>query len=541
MPRPLLSTMVAAVLAAAGAAEERSFDIVVYGGSSAGVTAALQAAAMGKRVALVHPGKHVGGLTGSGLGWVDVGEPATVGGLAHAYFHRVWAHYQRPEAWIHETQKKLPGQHRPLPEGEQTMWILEPSVAERLFDEMLQASTVTQYRDEWLDRGGDGVRVSGQRLTAFRTLAGHTYAAQAFVDATYEGDLMAAAGVSYTVAREANAQYGETLNGIRYSDKIRQLLGVDIDPFVVPGDPASGLLPRINPMPGAAGDAHRGVQAYNYRMCLTNKAGNRVMIERPEAYDERQYELLFRAVAAGLPKDHLLKLSRMPNAKTDTNNAGTFSTDYQGMSWEYPEADYATRRRIAQAHELWQRGFVWSLQHHPRIPEQIRTHYAGWGLAKDEFADNGHWPYELYVREARRMVGDYVVTERTALGKEPAVADPVAYGSYHLDSHSVQYVADGGRLLLEGSFFVGVPRPFGISYRAITPKRSECGNLLVPICASASHAAFGSLRMEPVFMVLGQVAATAAVLAIDDGTGVQDVPYDRLRERLVADGLVIRR
>ncbi len=514
------------------------FDIVVYGGTSAGVTAAVQAARMGKTVVLIEPGKHLGGLTSGGLGWVDVGNPQTIGGLAREYFHQAWQHYQDDAAWKWEKKRKMGGQHAPLPPNDQTMWILEPSVAERLFDQMAGEAKVTVVRNERLNRK-TGVKQEGRKIVSIAMESGRVFHARMFIDATYEGDLMAAAGVSYFVGREPNSRYKETINGVRPDPLAGRL--PKIDPYLIKGDPASGLLPRVHPdRAGNVGEGDRGVQAYNYRMCLTKVPANRVTVEKPADYDEKQYELLFRFIEAGGEKTKFVSLDQIPNGKTDTNNNGYISTDLVGINWDYPEADYTTRERIAKAHEQWQRGLFWTLQNHPRIPEETRRLYAPWGLAKDEFADTGHWPFQLYIREARRMTSDFVITENTALGKE-AVKDPVGLGSYHMDSHAIKLFVSNGFLSSEGGMFVKVPAPFGISYRAIIPKRGECENLLVPVCSSATHAAYGSMRMEPVFMVLGQSAATAASLAIDRNSASQDVPYEALRERLLADKQIIDR
>lgn len=513
------------------------YDVAVYGGNSGGVTAAVQAARMGKTVILIEPGKHLGGMTSGGLGWVDVGDPRTIGGLAREYFHWVWEHYQDDTAWKWEKKHSMPGQHPPLAADEQTLWILEPSVAERLFDRMAIDAGVTIVRDERLNRKS-GVKKEGQKIVSIGMESGRVIQARMFIDATYEGDLMAAAGVSYFIGREPNRQYNETINGIR-PQPLPGRLPEGIDPYQIKGDPKSGLLPRIHPDWGTVGDGDRGVQAYNHRLCLTKVPENRVPVEKPANYDEKQYEILFRFIEAGGPKDKFLKLDLMPNGKTDCNNNGYISTDYVGMSWDYPEADYSTRARIAQEHEQWQRGLIWTLQNHPRTPQETRDFYAPWGLATDEFTDNGHWPFQLYIREARRMTSDFVVTENVALGKEVA-SDPVGLGSYHMDSHAIKlFVSPEGFLSSEGGMFVHVPAPFGISYRSIIPKRGECENLLVPVCASASHAAYGSMRMEPTFMVLGQSAATAAILAMDREIALQDVPYSALRERLLADGQIV--
>lgn len=525
-----------ASMARAGQGGAENYDVVVYGGVSGGVAAAVQAARMGKTVVLIAPGKHLGGMTSGGLGWVDVGNVASIGGIAREYFHNVWKHYQDDASWKWEQKHPMQGQHGPLPPGDETLWIVEPSVAEGLFDRMAAEAKIPVVRQERLNRK-DGVVKKGGRIVSIAMESGRVFRGKMFIDATYEGDLMAAAGVSYTVGREANSLYGETINGVgslfrpaKYPE--------GIDPYLVKGDPSSGLLPRVKPYYGGKeGEGDRGVQAYNYRMCLTNDPRNSVAIGKPEGYDEREYEILFRAIEIG--SKEFMRPDRIPNRKTDTNNNGYISTDYVGMSAEYPEADYATRERIAKAHERWQRGLLWTLQNHPRVPEEIRANYAQWGLAKDEFVDNGNWPHQLYIREARRMVSDYVVTENIALGKQ-AVEDPVGLGSYAMDSHAIQHaISPKGFVKNEGGMFVKLPAPYGISYRAIVPKKGECENLLVPVCVSATHAAYGSARMEPVFMVLGQSAATAACLAIEGGLPVQAVPYAGLHERLLADKQIV--
>ena len=526
---------VSLTLSASSAPAADNYDIVVYGGTSGGVMAAVQAARMNKTVALIEPSQHLGGMTSGGLGWVDVGNPQTIGGLSREYFHKVWEYYQDDTHWKWEKKHKMPGQHAPLPADDHTMWILEPSVAERFFDQMAADAKVVVVRGQRLERK-NGVKKTGQQIISIAMESGRIFQAQMFIDATYEGDLMAAAGVSYVVGREGNAKYGETINGIR-PKPLPGRFPENIDPYRIKGDPTSGLLPRIYPdWGGKLWEADRGVQAYNYRLCMTKNPENFVPFAKPAGYDEKQYEILFRFIEAGGAADKLLKPDALPNLKTDTNNNGYISTDFVGMSWDYPEADYVTREKIANAHEQWIRGLVWTLQNHPRIPEATRKLYAPWGLARDEFADNGNWPYQLYIREARRMVSDYVITEHTAMGRDKC-ADSVGLGSYHMDSHAIKlFVTPEGFISSEGGMFVHIPGPYAISYRSIVPRRGECQNLLVPICASATHAAYGTIRMEPVFMVLGQSAATAASVAIDRKIPLQDLPYPQLRQRLLADG-----
>jgi ribulose 1,5-bisphosphate synthetase/thiazole synthase len=536
-----LAWIPAAVSAAEPAGAARDFDVVVYGGTSGGVTAAVQGARMGKRVVLIEPGRHLGGMTSGGLGWTDMGRPEIVGGAAREFFHRVYAHYQSGEAWKHGTRDAFasaPAQNtKAVDPKHEVMWVLEPHVAEQVFTAMAREAGVTVVFGERLDLNG-GVAKEGARIVSVRMESGKTFAARVFVDATYEGDVMAKAGVRYTVGREANDVYGETINGVQTAKAVKNQLVPGLDPYVIQGDRASGLLPGVNPDPGGAdGTGDPKVQAYCYRMCLTDVPENRVAVDRPAGYDDKQYELLFRSIEAG-QKGHFFKLDLMPNRKTDSNNESGISTDFIGMNYAYPDGDYATRDAIARAIEAWQRGLVWTVQNHPRVPREIRDKYAKWGLPKDEFTDTGHWPHQLYVREARRMIGQTIVTERAVV--QDTAARPVALGGYSMDSHNVQrYVAADGHVRNEGDVQIRVLRPYRIDYGCIVPRPNECTNLLVPFCVSASHAAFSTIRMEPVFMELGQCAGTAACLAIDGGTGVQDVPYESLRGRLVQDGAVL--
>jgi hypothetical protein len=368
--------------------------------------------------------------------------------------------------------------------------------------------------------------------------SGEIYEGRVFVDATYEGDLMAEAGVSYHVGRESNATYGETLNGVQAQNATSHQFRVRVDPYVLPGNPASGLLPGIHAgPPGDEGAGDRRVQAYNFRMTLTDAPANRLPIPKPEAYDAARYELLRRYVEAGV-FDAIDLNSPMPNRKTDVNNNGAFSSDHVGANYEYADEGYAARERIVRDHRRYVAGLWWFLQNDPRLPAAVRETAGRWGLCRDEFEASGHWPHQLYVREARRMIGETVMTEHHCRGDRRAV-DSVGLAAYGMDSHNVQrYVADGAARN-EGDVQVGVAGPYPVSYAAITPKRAEATNLLVPVALSASHIAYGSIRMEPVFMILAQSAATAASLALDGNGVVQDVPYARLREKLLADGQIL--
>jgi hypothetical protein len=519
-------------------ADEPLYDLVIYGGTSGGVAAGVQARRMGKTAVLIEPGRHLGGLTTGGLGATDIGNKGAIGGISREFYQRIKRHYAEPAVWKYEQ----PGDYR-SGRGSETgqddaMWTFEPHVAEKLMDEFCAEAGLVVVRGERLDLKS-GVEKKDGRIVSIRMESGQVFRGRMFIDATYEGDLLAKAGVSYTVGREANSQYGETLSGVQVANATKHQFVKPVDPYVKPGDPASGLLPRVEPGPPAAdGSADKRAQAYNYRLCATDQPANRRPWPKPANYDERQYEILLRNFEAGdlrVPWNPVL----MPNRKTDANNNFAFSTDNIGMNYAYPDGDYATREKIIREHIDYQQGLLWTLANHPRVPEKIRQHFETWGLAKDEFQDTDNWPHQLYVREARRMVGAYVMTQHNCQGRAVA-EDPVGLAAYTMDSHNVQrYVDAQGHVRNEGDVQVGGFAPYGISYRSLVPKAAECQNLFVPVCLSATHISYGSIRMEPVFMVLGQSSATAAALAIDAGTSVQDVDYARLRERLLADKQVL--
>ncbi len=518
------------------------FDVVVYGGTSAAVTAAVQVQRMGKSVVVVSPDRHLGGLSSGGLGWTDTGDKSVIGGLAREFYHRIWRHYEDPAAWRWQERSEYGnrGQGTPAVDGAQrTMWIFEPHVAEEVFEDLVAEHGIDVRRDEWLDRGS-GVHVEDGRILSIATETGARFAGSAFIDATYEGDLMAAAGVSYSVGREGTDSYGEEWAGVQKDARHHgHFFPERVDPYVMPGDPASGLLPRISPEPpGENGSADNRIQAYCFRLCLTRVPENRVPFPKPEGYDPSQYELILRVFATGW-RETFRKFDPIPNGKTDTNNHGPFSTDNIGMNYAYPEASHAARKEIVAEHERYQKGLLYFLANDQRVPDDVRHEFAQWGLAGDEFSDNGNWPHQLYVRESRRLQGEFVMTEHECLAKRP-VPDSVGMGSYAMDSHNVQrYVTSDGFVQNEGDIGVKPLRPYGIAFGSIVPKRQEVANLLVPVCVSSSHIAYGSIRMEPVFMILGQSAATAAVLAIDDGVAIQHLDYGKLRARLLADGQIL--
>ncbi|MDA1231957.1 MAG: FAD-dependent oxidoreductase, partial [Planctomycetota bacterium] len=517
------------------ASDPEAADVVIYGGTSAGVAAAVQVSRMGHSVLLIEPGSHIGGLTAGGLGFTDSGDKRVIGGIAREYYQRIHKHYENPDAWVYEK----PSDNDRFRSNDDAMWTFEPKVAEALFHELLSEARVRLILHERLNRTS-GVQRDGSRITSITTESGRTFRGKQFIDATYEGDLMAAAEVRYTVGREANSKYGETLNGnqVKSNSHSHRFLK-DIDPYVKPGDPASGLLDGIES--DGAGDDGRGdhrVQAYCFRMCMSNVAVNRVPFPKPQNYNESRYELLFRNFEAGDLR-FPMKPDMMPNGKTDTNNNCAFSTDYLGGNYAYPDADYAEREAIIRDHEDYQKGLMWSLANHPRVPESIQTEMSKWGLPKDEFVDNGNWPHQLYIREARRMVSDYVVSELDCRRVRIA-EDSVGLGSYNMDSHNVRrFVTADGFVQNEGDVQVSPGGPYLISYRAIIPASDQTANLSVPVCLSSTHIAYGSIRMEPVFMVLGQSAATAVVLAMEADVDLQSLPFAALRKRLLMDGQVL--
>jgi hypothetical protein len=517
-------------------------DVIVYGGNSSAVIAAVQVAKMGKEVILVSPDKHLGGLSSSGLGWTDTGNKAVIGGLARDFYHRLYLHYQDESAWRWQKKSEYGnrGQGNVAIDGEnRTMWIFEPHAAEQVFEEMVAEFKIPVHREAYLDREGGVERADG-RIKSILTLNGNIYHAEIFIDATYEGDLMAASGITYTIGRESKDQYGEDWNGVQtgvlhHGHHFKS----DISPYVIPGDPDSGVLPRISTEdPGEYGSGDQRVQAYCFRMCLTDHPENRLAISRPMDYDSTQYELLRRIFASGW-REVFHKFDPIPNHKTDVNNHGPFSTDNIGMNYDYPEASYERRREIIAEHISYQKGLLWFLCSDPAVPEDIREEMNQWGYARDEFTDNDHWPHQIYVREARRMVGDFVMTEKEVLGQTP-VEQPVGMGSYTMDSHNVQrYIKADGFVQNEGDIGVHPGEPYQIDLRSLLPFRTECTNLLVPVCLSCSHIAFGSIRMEPVFMILGQSAATLAVMAIDAEKGIHEIAYEQVRQQLLKDGQVL--
>lgn len=478
-------------------------DLVVYGATPAGLAAAVQMRRLGGSVLVLEPSRHVGGMTTSGLGASDVGNDSAIGGIAAEFFRAVGGH------------------------------TFAPHQASAAFAAMLEAEKVRVVLGVRLR----SVEKRHDRITRLVATDGTTYAGRMFLDAGYEGDLMAAAGVSFTTGREGNDQYDETLNGVQHLDRIQ--FDRRVDPYLRPGSPASGLLPGISAATLAPnGTADDSIQAYNFRMCLT-RAENRIRFTKPEDYDPLRYELLLRYLHAG-NRGPFFTTAQMGHGKTDSNNRGAVSTDLIGGSQGYPTGTYAERERIVADHRAYQQGFLWFLANDPRVPEPVRRSVGSWGLAADEFTATDGWPPQLYVREARRMVSDYVMTEHDCLGAVHA-SDSVGLASYWMDSHNCRRLVVDGAVTNEGNVQARVLAPYPVSYRAIVPRAAECTNLLVPVALSASHIAYGSIRMEPVFMILGQSAATAAHLALRTGSSVQKVSVTALQRQLRADRQYLER
>ena len=493
-------------------------DICIYGGTSGGVSAAIAAARLGKTVALLTQNNHVGGMTASGLGVTDIGpgnDTSYVGGISREFYRRVGQAYGSSNLVI---------------------WF-EPHVAENVFWQMLAEAAVPVYPNQLLA----AATLVSNRITQITMEDGSVYRAKQFIDTSYEGDLMAAAGVTFTVGREATTQYNESLAGVRPLGG-----GYTYDPYGTPGNPGSGLLPFVQAgAPGPAGTADHRLQAYNFRFCITKNVTNRIPFTAPTNYSEANYELFRRYLAARVAQEGSVAFNQLmdvqtiiPNGKTDINARGELSTDYVGASYTWATNTHAGRAVLRQQHEDYIRGLLYFYATSTNIPDNVRTEAQLWGLAQDEFTDTGGWPWQIYVREARRMVSDYVMIEQNATGARVA-PESIGLARYTIDSHGVQRLASGNATRWEGSIGGSVPFPYPIAYRSIIPRTGECVNVYSTFALSASHVGFSSCRMEPVFMMTSQSAATAAALAIDDNVPAQQVNYAKLAAQLRADGQIL--
>lgn len=483
-------------------------DLCVFGGNSGGVIAAIAAKKRGLSVALLEPGYHLGGLSAGGLSLTDIGNKQAIGGLSREFYRRLGKHYGTPEHWR-----------------------FEPHMATKVFTQWLEEAGVTCHFESFLQ----GVTMDGEQIRCLRTENGIEVTAKQFIDATYEGDLMAAAKVSFTVGREDNSVYGETLNGAQIRNTHQ--FNYEVDPYRIEGDPASGLLPFIEETPFKQGTGDHRVQAYNFRLCLTNNPANRIPFTEPEGYNRDDYELLARYCRAGYTPE-FDKYDPLVNDKVDMNNHGAVSTDLIGANHAFPTASYAEREAIFQRHVQWTKGLMWFWKQDKDVPQSFKDAYASWGWCKDEFIATGGFSHTLYVREARRLVGAYVMTEHHCTHSQK-VEDSVALAAYTMDSHNCRRLVINGKVRNEGDVQVPPTAPYPISYRALIPRQGQCSNLYVPFCLSASHIAFGSIRMEPVFMILAQSCAEAAALAITLGVPSQQIPYAQLRAKLLEAGQII--
>lgn len=516
-----MRTIALLLLLAASAAAQQSYDLVVYGGTAGGVMTAVAGARQGLSVVLVNPGGHIGGMVSGGLSSTDTGKREVIGGLSLEFFFRAGQYY--------DLNRHL----------QELAWKPEPKVAESIMRDMLKEAGVTVIENQRL-REKTGVRKDGVRIVAITTEKGTRFQGKVFADASYEGDLMAQAGISYTFGRESTSQYGEALAGVRAVTPSHQF------PIDIPARDGKGtLLPEVSAEPrGEPGSADKRIQAYNFRIIATNVPANLVPWPKPAHYSPGRYELLLRyvnAMTAYLGRTmefaDVIGAGPIPNGKADLNNRGGFSTDFIGKNYGYPDGSYAERERIWKDHEEYQMGFHYFLANDPRLPESMRKTAREWGLAKDEFIGTGNWPNQLYVREARRMVGEYVAIQKD-LQTDLTKPDAIGMGSYASDSHNVQRFVNGkGFVENEGDVQVGV-KPYQIPYRSLTPKRAEASNLLVPVCFSASHIAYSSMRMEPQYMIIGHAAGVAASLAVKQGVAVQDVPIGDLQKTLLNEGSV---
>lgn len=505
----------------------KHYDIVVYGATSAGVVAAHTAAKMGKSVVLIATDTHIGGLSSGGLGQTDIGNKFVIGGLSRDFYKRLGDIY-----------------------GEEETWQFEPSAASKVFDDYINEANVPIIANKRIES------ISKENTTITSLILVNTFGStrkkqeisgEVFLDCSYEGDLLAIAGVSYTVGREDNSVYKETYSGF-HLPVYRKTSGYhqfpdNVSPYVVPGDSTSGLLWGIGDKEFVEnGTGDKGVQAYNFRICLTDSVENMIPITKPENYDPKKYELLIRLFQAQ-PNDRKISSyfiwTKMPGRKTDVNNRGGFSTDMIGANHNWPEASFEERKSIFEDHLDYTKGLLYFYVSDERVPQELRDFVSKWGYPKDEYVDNNNFTPQLYIREGRRMIGEYVMTEHNVTGRQ-IVNDPIGMAAYNMDSHNVNRLVVDGMVKNEGNVEIGGFKPYPVSYKSITPKRSECTNLLVPVSLSSSHIAFGSIRMEPVFMLLGESAAVAAAQAIDEDAAVQNIDYPTLKKTLLEKGQILK-
>lgn len=517
---------------------ENSFDVIIYGGTPAGLSAAIQVARLGKTVALIEPTSRVGGIMVNGLGGTDIDNhefrnSLAVGGIALEFYRKVAQYYGR----LAEFDSKLQSHVK-----DPSIWRFEPHVAHKIIQKWINEYPISVFLSARLKEGKDAVKMDGTSIVQIKTEDGKSFSAKVFIDATLEGDLLANAGISTTWGRESNLLYGETKNGIR-GETTHAQFQVKVDPYIIYGEPSSGVIPTIQDEPfGIPGEGDKSIQAYCFRMCLTKDNNNRIAFKMPEDYDRSQYEIYLRYLKAG--GKLYTPYASIPNGKTDLGAWHDLSHNLYGMNHEYPTGNYDTRERIFNQHKIFTQGLFYFLANDAEVgqlDQTLQNTWKEWGLCKDEFTDNGGWPNQFYVRDARRMVSDYVITEQhtNRINQNP-VEDPIAVAYWPPDLHSARRIVKDGFAYNEGFVFGGNDwRPFGISYRALVPKARECTNLLTPTCLSASHVAYGAIRIEFTYMALGQACGFAATLAIDNNTTVQKIDYSLLKKCLLENGQIL--
>lgn len=519
--------------------DREGYDLVVYGGTPGGIAAAVQMARMGKTALIIEPGNRLGGASSGGLGWADIGVEQTIGGMSLEFFERVYDYYHQDSVWKFQNRDdyKPRGNHAVVEGG--PMWSFEPGAAMHVFEQMVnEHESITVVYNEKLDLE-NGVEKMGDKIVSITMESGKTFKGKYFVDASYEADLLALTGVSYHVGRESSDTYNESLAGVlgpTVKDfQPKQFFGPEVSPY----DENGKLLPTIQAVPmGEPGQGDHKIQAFNFRTCLTTAEENKLPIPKPDNYDPLTYELLRRYIDVKKLNSirRILTISPLPNNKTDINDGGhgcPFSTDYNGMNWDYPEGSYETRDKIWQDHYNFTMGLYYFLGNDPRLPEAIRNEMLEYGLPKDEYTNTDHWTPQMYIRETRRMIGGHVLTQGDCQ-VDTTKEQSIGLASYGPDSHHVQRIIYNGEVVNEGNF-LEKHKPYEIPLGVILPKREECTNLLVPVCVSSSHIAFGSIRMEPVFMIMGQAAGTVAALALEDDAAVQDVSYKDIKQQLIRD------
>ena len=492
----------------------KSYDVIVYGGTAGGAMAAIAAAEQDVKVALLEPRRHIGGMLSGGLGRTDMDrQQYVIGGYAREFFVRAGGYYNKDISWT-----------------------FEPKVAEEILNKWVEKAGVEVFFGQRVD----SVSLERNIIRRIKMENGSEFAAKVFIDSSYEGDLMARAGVSYTIGREGRDKYGESFAGIKEIQPGQHQISVPISPY----DSSGNLLPYVidDSNVGAVGDGDKKVQAYCFRVCLTEVKENQLPITRPKDYDAARYELMRRYLnkRKALHKSIWLPLgiSRMPNGKTDINSGGGVSTNLPGASWEYPDADYKRRQEIWEEHLSHTKGLLYFLGHDEAVPEEIRDEMNRWGLAKDEFIDTGHWPHQMYIREGRRMLGEYIMTQHDVQSKRKKY-DTIGIGGYNMDVREVQWIAKQiywfplpKKMVLMEGYFTHPVEPYEIPYRCLLPRQAECNNLLVTSCVSASHMAYSSLRMEPQYMIMGQSAGVASALAVKSERDVHLIDITILQEEL---------